>query len=247
MRHFKGIPEDFLRGTFKYDPDSPSGLVKLRSHPQRKDNANRVRKLKGLNSLRAQIKIDGKRHRKYFSFGRNGKSERQAESEALAFIEKTKKENPEPIKTAGHENEDGYWRYSIRHNCKRINFAVHRLVFFLCNENVDIEGKTIDHKDNNPSNNRKENLQIATSSQNSHNAKLSKRNKSGKKGLHDNVKLHRFEVGVKSEGKLYRKLFPYGKTPTKKHKAKIRAIAEAWLRETRERLHGDFTNHGDTE
>ena len=47
--------------------------------------------------------------------------------------------------------------------------------------------------------------------------------------------------------KPHQKSFPYGKFATKKHKAKIRAIAEAWLRETRERLHGEFANHGDDE
>lgn len=66
----------------------------------------------------------------------------------------------------------------------------------------------------------------------------------GTKGLFDNVKRHYFQAQVMIDGKRHQKTFPYGKPPTKKHKAKIRAIAEAWLRETRERLHKDFTNHG---
>jgi hypothetical protein len=191
--------------------------------------------------------IDQKYHQKSFRFGRNGKSEQQAESEAHAFIQKTKNENPQSIKTAGSKRKDGYWIDAIRYNGKKIYFLAHRLVFFLCNENIDIEKKTIDHDDNNPSNNRKENLQIATYAQNACNTKLSKRNKSGTKGLRDDVKNYRFHVHVKCNRKQHQKYFPYGKTPTKKHKAKIRAIAVKWLRETRERLHGDFFNHGEDE
>ena len=122
-------------------------------------------------------------------------------------------------------------------------FSVHRLVFFLCNENVDIEGMEVGHKDNDPSNNRKENLRDGTRSQNSHNAKLSKRNKLGTKGLRDDVKNRRFHAQI-IDGKRHQKIFSYGINPTKKHKAKIRAIAVKWLRETRERLHKDFFNHG---
>jgi hypothetical protein len=244
MRYFKGIPEDFLRKSFKYDPDSSSCLVRLRSRLEQRNNTNHVLKQKGANSFHAQIMIDGKNHHKSFPFGRNGKSERQAESEAHAFIQKTKNENPEKTKTAGSKNEEGYWRDVVTYNGKPIKLSVHRLVFFLCNENIDIEKKKIDHKDNNPSNNRKENLQIATTSQNACNTKLSKRNKSGTKGLFDNVKTKTFKASVRCNEKLHQKYFPYGKPPTKKHKAKIRAIAIIWLRETRERLHGDFTNHG---
>ena len=247
MRHFKGIPEDFLRETFQYDPDSPSGLVRLRSHSERRDKSNHVRKPKGANGFHVQMHIDGKKHSKYFSFGRNGKSERQAESEAYAFIEKIQKENPQTIKTVGNINKYGYWLGLITYNGKEIPFLVHRLVFFLCNENVDIEKKTIDHIDNDRSNNRKENLRTGTKEQNQHNRKISKNNTSGEKGLSDNVKTKTFQAGVRCNGKLHQKYFPYGKSPTKKHKAKIRAIAIKWLRETRERLHGDFTNHGDDE
>ena len=190
--------------------------------------------------------IDGK-HQKSFRFGRNGKSEQQAESEAHAWILAIQKENPESIKTAGRKRKDGYWEAKITYNGKRITFKIHRLVFFLCNKKIDIDGKRIDHIDNNRSNNRKENLRTGTTSQNACNAKLSKTNKSGTKGLFDNVKTNKFQAQVKFEKKTYQKYFPYGKKPTKKHKAKIRAIAINWLRETRERLHGDFTNHGEDE
>jgi hypothetical protein len=247
MRYFKGVPEDFLRKSFEYDPDSPSCLVRLRSYSERKDNANHVRKRKGVNGFRAQIVIDGKCHQKYFSFGANGKSERQAESEAHAFIEKTKKENPETVKTAGRKDKRGYWTSAIAYNGKIIKLLVHRLVFFLCNENVYIEGMEIDHIDNNPSNNRKENLRDGTKEQNQHNTKLSKSNKSGTKGFRDNVKTKTFQASVRCNGKQHHKYFPYGKTPTEEHKEKIRAIAIIWLRETRQRLHGEFANHGDTE
>ena len=247
MRHFQGIPEDFIRESFEYDQDSPSGLVRLRTFLEYRDKASHIYKRKEKNGFEAMIMIDEKRHQKYFSFGRNGKSEQQAESEAHAFIQKTKNENPETIKTAGFKRKDGYWGDMFTYNGKKIRFLLHRLVFFLCNKKIDIGGKRIDHIDNDRSNNRKENLRTGTKEQNQHNAKLSKRNKTGIKGLSDHVKNHRFHAQVKCNGKLHYKRFPYGKYPTKKHKAKIRAIAVKWLRETRERLHGDFTNHGDTE
>jgi len=191
--------------------------------------------------------IDGKNHHKSFPFGRNGKSEQQAESEAHAFIENTQNENLQTIKTAGHKSRDGYWEAKITYKGKRINFSVHRLVFFLHNNDIDIEGMEIDHIDNNRSNNRKENLRDGTKEQNQHNRKISNNNKSGAKGLFDDVNWHRFHAQVKCNGKLHQKYFPYGENPTEEHKAKIRAIAVKWLRETRERLHGDFTNHGDDE
>jgi hypothetical protein len=244
MRYFQGIPESFLRKSFEYDPESPSGLVKLRTFQEQRDKASHVHKRKGQNGFQAQIMIDGKNHRKSFPFGRNGKSEQQAESEAHAFIEKIQNENPEITKTAGCKRKDGYWIDAITCNGKKIYFLVHRLVFFFCNKKIDIEKKKIDHKDNNRSNNRKENLRTGTTSQNACNAKLSKRNTSGTKGLFDNVKRHRFQAQVRINRKNHQKVFHYGKTPTKKHKAKIRAIAEAWLRETRQRLHKDFFNHG---
>jgi hypothetical protein len=247
MRYFQGIPEDFLRKSFEYDPNSLSGLVKLRSRLEQRDNANHVRLDKAQNGFRARIMIDRKPHQKSFRFGRNGKSEQQAESEAHAFIQKTKNENPEITKTAGSKRKDGYWEDAITYKGKKIYVSVHRLVFFLCNENVDIEGMNIDHDDNNPSNNRKENLRIGTKEQNGYNRKINKNNTSGTKGLHDNVKQCYFQAGVRFEKKTYQKYFPYGKSATKKHKAKIRAIAVKWLRETRERLHGEFFNHGDDE
>jgi hypothetical protein len=247
MRYFQGIPEDFLRKSFEYDPESPSGLVKLRTFQEQRDKANHVCKPKGQTRFLAHIHIDGKNHQKSFPFGKNGKSELQAESEAHAFIEKTKNENPESIKTVGYKRKDGYWDNIVMYNGKRINVLVHRLVFFLCNKKIDIEKKKIDHIDNNRSNNRKENLQIATSSQNSHNAKLSKRNNTGTKGLSDYVERHYFYAQVMNKRKSHYKLFPYGKTPTEEHKEKIRATAVIWLRETRQRLHGEFANHGDTE
>ena len=247
MRYFRNIPEDFIRESFEYDHDSPSGLVRLRTRLEITDNASHVCKSKEQNGFRAYISIDEKRHQKYFSFGRNGKSEQQAESEAHAFIEKTQNENPETIKTVGRKNKYGYWKAKITYKGNNIMFSVHRLVFFLCNENVDIEKKKIDHIDNNPSNNRKENLRTGTTSQNGCNRKINKNNTSGTKGLFDNVKNHRFQAQVMINCKPHQKSFPYGKFATKKHKAKIRAIAEAWLRETRERLHGEFANHGDDE
>ena len=91
MRYFQGIPEDFLREAFEYDPDSPSCLVRLRTRQEQRDNTNHFCKRKGSNSLRADIGINGKKYCKYFPFGRNDKPNRKLTPSSRKQKKKTRK------------------------------------------------------------------------------------------------------------------------------------------------------------
>ena len=245
MRYFQGIPEDFLRESFKYDPTAPSGLIRL-VQTQRMQNATHVHKMKNGNGFIAEIKIDGKKHRKYFSFGKNGMSQKQAQEQALAFIFNIQLNNPQLIKPVGYKNKLGYWQAGISYKGKFIGFSIHRLIRFFerhKGKSVNVQNKQIDHIDNDRSNNNVQNLRISTPYQNAQNTKLSKRNKTGIKGLYDDQRNLSFRATVSSKGKLYRKYFSYRLTPSLKDE--IKTIATNWLRKIRTRLHKNFTNHGD--
>jgi hypothetical protein len=77
---------------------------------------------------------------------------------------------------AGCHKEKGYFHAGI----DGTNYLIHRLVF--CWHNGFMP-EFIDHIDGNPSNNKIENLRIATRSQNNCNSKIQKNNKSGVRGV----------------------------------------------------------------
>jgi len=246
MGYLTGVPMYAYRGAFAYDPASPSGLVRLRSRVEFRACAAHVHKIKSCNSFLARFKIDGKDYSKRFLFGRNGKSEWQAKTEAKSWAISAQRKRLEARVFTGYQDDRGYWHSSITYNGKCISFLAHRLVFALCNPGTDVEGMGLDHADNNPANNKIENLRPCTQSQNGCNQKLSKANTTGIKGLVAITKRNMFGAQIGTKGmKRTTKAFCYGANATDARKEEVKAIAIKWLRETRERLHGEYTNHGD--
>jgi hypothetical protein len=83
-------------------------------------------------------------------------------------------------KRAGHRRPDGY--IELRKGDHKM--LAHRVVYALAN-NVDPGNYFVDHIDGDPSNNSPSNLRLATRSQNLRNCRrLSRHNKSGKRGVH---------------------------------------------------------------
>lgn len=89
---------------------------------------------------------------------------------------KVNKSNVKAGDMAGCLNNSGY--YTVKVNSKQ--YLIHRLIYLM---HYDMLPEFIDHKDNNPLNNRIENLRAATFSQNQHNRKINKNNTSGVKGV----------------------------------------------------------------
>jgi len=77
----------------------------------------------------------------------------------------------------------GYFQVSLRSNGKT-TYYLHELIFstFVSGQPTQ-KGLTIDHKDHDKSNNTKENLRVATKTENQANKPISKRNTSGFKGV----------------------------------------------------------------
>lgn len=93
-------------------------------------------------------------------------------------------------------------------------------------------GKRVDHIDGNRSNNKIDNLRLCDHAQNMWNTGLSRRNKTGVKGL----------SWYEKEQAWIGQIVAYGKSHQKR--SKDRETVEKWLVETRNRLHGEFANHG---
>lgn len=109
-------------------------------------------------------------------------------------------------------------------------YAVHRLIFMMHHGYLP---QFIDHKDNNPLNNRIENLRAATSGQNNCNTKLSKTNTSGYKNVIWSKKSNKWQVLIRVNGKM--KYFGVYFC-----KDVARFVAETM----RHKYHKEFANHG---
>lgn len=113
---------------------------------------------------------------------------------------------------------------------KNKQYRNHRLIFLMHHGFLP---KYIDHVDNNPLNNRIENLREATKSQNGYNQKLNKKNTSGIKGVCWCKTKKRWKVQIWVEGK-------------NKHLGYYDSIevAKQVVQEARLKYHGAYANHG---
>jgi hypothetical protein len=127
---------------------------------------------------------------------------------------------------AGCLSSDGYRYVGI--NKKR--YSEHRIIFLMEKGYLP---KLVDHIDNNPLNNKIENLREATNFQNSQNAKLAKTNTSGFKGVFWHKINKKWLVSLKIQGK--NKHFGYFKDLE---------LAALVVQEARNKYHGSFANHG---
>lgn len=80
----------------------------------------------------------------------------------------------------GQLRKDGRWKVTL----EDVSWYVHRIIYALFTNSIDIhEDLVIDHIDQDPSNNRVENLRLVNHSDNMKNRKMSKRNKTGVRGV----------------------------------------------------------------
>ncbi len=105
----------------------------------------------------------------------------------------------------------------------------HRVAFAILHGRWPSPG--CDHINGNTLDNRACNLREATHSQNMHNKRIYRNNTSGIKGVHYHKKSSGWQGVVKLNGKAQTKLF------------RNREDAAEWVRELRERLHGEFARH----
>ena len=130
-------------------------------------------------------------------------------------------------KEAGALDKEGY--SILRINYKR--YRTHRVVFLMHKGYLPA---VLDHIDGDRANNRLDNLRPASLSQNQHNRKLNKNNKSGFKGVSYNSKSKMFLASIKHQ----RQTIFLGSYKTPEEADKVVRVA-------REELHGNFANHGD--
>ena len=117
-----------------------------------------------------------------------------------------------------------YWSITINER----RYRLHRIVYALT-RGIDPHGMEIDHIDGNGLNNQKENLRIATPSENQHNKKLYKNNKSGKRGVCFDRKYNKWRAVVTHN----RKYITIGRFNTQQE------ASEAYEK-TSKQLFGDF-------
>ena len=141
---------------------------------------------------------------------------------------KARKKGIQHGKPVGSKHRRGYLRVKLDQR----EYFIHRIVYKMHygQDPLDME---IDHIDENPTNNRPSNLRLATSSENSQNVSLTKRNKSGIKGVSFNKFRNDWRAFLSCDG-TSRNL---GSFPTKEAAAQAIQIA-------RELKHKNFANHG---
>lgn len=129
-------------------------------------------------------------------------------------------------KPIGRMHNRGYWRIACGRKC----YLAHRLAWFFC---YGVWPKEIDHIDNNKLNNSIDNLREVTHQLNQLNMPLRSNNTSGVKGVNWDKQTGSWRTRVVIKGKYF----------SAGHFKEI-TEAEAAIRTLRERVHGEFANHG---
>jgi hypothetical protein len=124
---------------------------------------------------------------------------------------------------AGSLSATGYLHIQL----KGTHIAVHRVAFAL--HHGRWPHPVCDHIDGNKLNNRASNLRECSVLNNQHNRRISRNNSSGVKGVYKMG--DRWRANVKCNGRTYSRVFL------------LLEDAAAWVKQTREQLHGEFARH----
>lgn len=149
------------------------------------------------------------------------------DSETGIFTWKDGGRNRKPGCAAGSRHHTGYVQITIL----RLNYLAHRLAWFFVKKAWP-EGE-IDHINGVHADNRISNLRDSSRAQNQRNVGLISTNKSGVKGVSWSAKERKWKCGMIYDGKAYC-LGTYDDIE----------LAELVAMEAREKLHGEFCNHG---
>lgn len=125
-----------------------------------------------------------------------------------------------------------YARGRIEPNINR-QYCMHRVILSRMLDRPLDEKEQVDHINGNGLNNRRENLRLATQSQNQMNTSRNSNNKSGYRGVYWDEQRKKWSAQITADGK-YRNLGRFN-TPEEAHAAYCEAAKE---------YHGDFANNG---
>jgi hypothetical protein len=128
-------------------------------------------------------------------------------------------------KKVGCPNGSGY--LTMVHDKRK--YYLHQLVFLMHHGYIP---SNVDHIDGNGSNNRIENLRLATVSENMYNTKINTKNTSGFKGVHFNKQKQKWQAKLWVRGEQIARAF------------QSKELAVEFMELFREMAHGQFANHG---
>lgn len=131
----------------------------------------------------------------------------------------------------GSQIADSRWQVKLF----GLRYYYHRVIWTMYNGQIP-DGMYVDHVDCDPSNNRLENLRLATSSQNQHNRSKNRRSASGFKGVTWNSRAKKWRARIRLNGKPTH--LGYYHTPKEAHAVYCTSAS---------RLHGQFANFGNDE